>query len=223
MSSLSVVTACWGEQYAEFIPRWWQGLQSLNRKPDEIIIGIVEGDPVGLAKSIPEGIEAKVVVLPDLPINYKFEEAINHVTSKWFSLIPIDDELLPGAYDELDQADAQGAELYIDSIQYRHNGQIWKGHWDHASIATLMPAPQLIPCTLELYKRLGQKFDYRWSDWVFQIDAAKAGAKPFIASTVRMLFDSGLDRVTESGPNCDPAIRREEDSKVYRYAKANGF
>jgi hypothetical protein len=223
LTTLSIITACWGDQYAQFIPRWWQGLQSLNRKPDEIILGVIDGDPVGLAKSIPEGIKAKVVLLPDLPINYKWDETTKHVTSKWFSQIPIDDELLPSAYDEIDQADKLGAELYVDSIQYRHSGQIWKGHWDCSSIAHVMPAPQLIPTTLELYNRLGQKFDYRWSDWIYQIDAAKSGAKPFIASTVRMLFDSGLDRVTESGPNCDPAIRQAEDSKVYNYAKANGF
>jgi hypothetical protein len=223
MTTLTVITACWGEQYAQFIPRWWNGLQSLNRKPDEIILGIIDGDPVGLADSIPKGINAKVVTLPDLPINYKWDATTKHVTSKWFSQIPIDDELLPGAFDEIDQADEAGAEIYIDSIEYRHNGRIWRGHWNLAGIATTMPAPQLIPCTLELYNRIGQKFDYRWSDWVFQIDAAKAGAKPFIASTTRMLFDSGVDRITESGPNCDPSIRLLEDSKVYAYAKANGY
>ena len=86
-----------------------------------------------------------------------------------------------------------------------------------------MPAPQLIPCTKELYERLGQKFEYRWSDWIFQIDAAKAKAKPYIASTTRMIFDPGYNRVTESGVSMDQAIRRAEDSKVYQYAKANGF
>ena len=223
MTTLSVVTACWGMDYVEFIPQWWRGLESLNRKPDEIILGIDEGDPTGLSKSIPEGIEARVIVLPDEPINYKFDYLVRQVKSKWFSLIPIDDELLPGAYDEIDKADETGAELYIDSILYRDSPRIWNGHWDTSGIAHTMPAPQLIPCTKELYERLGQKFDYRWSDWIFQIDAAKAKAKPYIASTTRIIFDPGYNRVTESGVSMDQAIRRAEDSKVYQYAKANGF
>jgi len=223
LATLSVVTACWGQEYAQFIPQWWRGLQSLNRKPDEIILGIVEGDPVGLADSIPEGIDAKVVLLPDKEINYKFDHAVRQVSSKWFSLIPIDDELLPGAYDEIDKADAQGAELYIDSIQYRDSARVWNGHWDTSGIRHTMPAPQLIPCTKELYERLGQKFEYRWSDWIFQIDAAKAKAKPYIAQTTRIIFDPGHNRVTESGVSMDQSIRRAEDSKVYRYAEANGF
>lgn len=223
MATLSLITACWGEEYGQFIPQWWRGVQSLNRKPDEIILGIAKDDPVGLANSIPEGIKAKVVILPDLEINYKWDYAIRQSSSKWFSTIPIDDELLPGAYDEIDQADAEGAELYIDSIIYRHSQRVWKGHWDTSNIASVMPAPQLIPSTIELYKRLGQKFEYRWSDWVFQIDAAKAGAKPYIAGTTRMIFDAGVDRVTESGLKMNQDLRRIEDSKVYQYAKANGF
>jgi hypothetical protein len=116
-----------------------------------------------------------------------------------------------------------GAELYVDSIQYLGSGRIWKGHWNTSGIRHTMPAPQLIPSTKELYERVGMKFDYRWSDWIFQIDAAKCEAKPYIASTTRIIFDEGLSRLTESGRLLDPAIRRLEDSKVHKYAEANGF
>jgi hypothetical protein len=222
-TTLSVITACWGLEYGQFIPRWWEGLLSLNRKPDEIILGIVKEDPVGLADSIPTGIEAKIVVLPDLPINYKWDYAIRQSTCKWFNTVPIDDELLPGAFDEIDIADSHGAELYIDSILYRHSGRIWKGTWNTSILGSQMPAPQLIPSTKELYERLGQKMDYRWSDWIFQIDAAKAGAKPYIADTTRIIFDEGVNRVTESGVSMNQNIRRSEDLKVHKYAKDNGF
>jgi hypothetical protein len=223
MTTLTVVTACWGEDYAQFIPQWWRGLQSLNRKPDEIILGIIKGDPVGLAASIPEGVEARIVELPDLPINYKWDYAISQVTSKWFTPVPIDDELLPGAFDEIDIADNQQAEIYVDSIIYRGTDRVWKGHWNTEGISHTMPAPQLIPCTKELWDRLGQKMEYRWSDWIFQIDAAKAGAKPYIANTVRLIFDNGANRVTESGLSMNPATRAVEDAKVRQYAKDNGF
>jgi hypothetical protein len=222
-TTISVITACWGLEYEQFIPQWWRGLQTLNRKPDEILLGIISGDPVNLASSIPEGIKAKVFTMVGESPNERFDSLIRQVSSKWFSLVPIDDELLPAAYDEIDKADELGAELYIDSIIYRNSGRIWRGHWNTSSIANVMPAPQLIPSTKELYERLGQKLDYRWSDWIFQIDAAKAGAKPYIASTTRYIFDEGVNRLTESGPLLNPAIRSAEDKKVYEYAKANGF
>jgi hypothetical protein len=223
MTTLTVVTACWGEDYAQFIPQWWRGLQSLNRKPDEIILGIIKGDPVGLAASIPKGVEARIIELPDLPINYKWDYAISKVTSKWFTPVPIDDELLPGAFDEIDIADDQQAEIYVDSIIYRGTDRVWKGHWNTEGISHTMPAPQLIPCTKELWDRVGQKMEYRWSDWIFQIDAAKVGAKPYIANTIRLIFDNGANRVTESGLSMNPAIRAAEDAKVRQYAKDNGF
>jgi hypothetical protein len=65
--------------------------------------------------------------------------------------------------------------------------------------------------------------EYRWSDWIFQIDAAKAGAKPYIANTIRLIFDNGANRVTESGLSMNPATRAVEDAKVRQYAKDNGF
>jgi len=99
MTTLSLVTCCYGMEYAEFIPRWWSGVLRLNRKPDEIILGIAEGDPTGLSKSIPEGIEAKVVVLPEGSNMEKWDYATRQATSKWWLYMPIDDELLPEALD----------------------------------------------------------------------------------------------------------------------------
>jgi hypothetical protein len=223
MTTLSVITGCWGKDYAAFADQWWRGVLSLNRKPDEIIFGIEEGDPENLLETIPAGVEATVLTFPTEGINYRYDHLILNSTSKWFSFVPIDDELLPEAFDEIDQADESGAELYVDSIVYRNTGRVWKGHWNYENIRYVMPAPQLIPSTKELYERLGMKFDYRWSDWIFQIDAAKANAKPYIASTCRLIFDEGLTRLTESGRMLDPAIRHAEDVKVHRYAMDNGF
>lgn len=223
LTTLSVITGCWGKDYAAFAPQWWDGLLSLNRQPDEIVFGIEQGDPENLLSSIPENLNVKILTFPEEGINQRYDFLIRASGSKWFSFVPIDDELLPGAFDEIDKAEETGAELYVDSIQYRGSGRIWNGHWNTSGIRYTMPAPQLIPSTKALYEKVGMKFDYRWSDWIFQIDAAKCQAKPYIASTTRIIFDEGYSRLTESGRMLDPAIRNLEDSKVHKYAAENGF
>ena len=221
MTTITIVTACWGEEYAQFIPRWWSGLQGLNRKPDEIILGIAPGDPTGLSKSVPDGISVKIVELPEGSASEKWDYAIRQASSKWWCYMAIDDELCPDAFDEIDQADEQGAELLVDSIIVRHNRHHAKGHWDTTHIAELLPVPGWMPTTVDLYKRIGVKHEYKFVDWIFQIDAAKAGVKVFHANTTRMIWDAGLDRPTISSDL--NAYKPEETRKVFEYAKANGF
>lgn len=223
MTTLTVISCCWGEEYAAFIPQWWRGFLSLRRKPDELILGVAEGDEVGFAASVPKDIDAKIVVLPNSSANERWDFLAKQPSSKWFCGAPIDDELLPGAFDEIDIADEAGAEIYVDSIQYRHNNAIWKGHWDCREIAYRMPAPQGIPILTHLHTTIGQKNQYRWADWIFYIDLAKAGVKPYIASTTRLIFDSGIGRSTNSSPSLDRGVREAADAEVREYAKSLGF
>jgi hypothetical protein len=220
MTTLSLVTCCYGMEYAEFIFRWWSGVLKLNRKPDEIILGIAEGDPTGLSKSIPEGVEAKVVVLPEGSNMEKWDYATRQATSKWWLYMPIDDELLPEALDELEAADETGAEIICDSIVVRHNQALERGHWDTSSIATRLPIPGWPMTTLEIYKRLTTN-DYKFGDWAFQIDAAAEGAKVYFANTRRMIWDAGIDRNTLSS-NHQPDKQYHLD-QIYKYAKSKGF
>jgi len=229
MTTVGVYTACWGKEYAEFIPQWWRGFLSLNRKPDEVLLGVLGDDEAGLVASVPAGVDAKIVQLPEglltPPLNLaeRWDFLSCQGRSDWFVAVPIDDELLPGALDEIDAADEAGADILIDSIQYRHDGRIWKGHWDCRHIATQMPAPQGCPMRTDVYKRVGQKNEYRWADWILQIDLAKAGVKPYFASTVRYIFDAGIGRKTMSTPGLDRSIREAGDREVREYAASVGF
>jgi hypothetical protein len=220
MTTISVVTCCYGIDYAEFIPRWWSGLLRLNRKPDEIILGIAEGDLTGLSKSIPEGVDAKVVVLPEGNNMEKWDFAVNQATSKWWAYMSIDDEFLPEALDQVDEADEAGAELLVDSIIVRQTGALEKGHWDTSSIATRLPIPGWSPMTIDLYKRTVD-VSYKFGDWVLQINAAAIGAKVYHANTKRMIWDAGLDRPTLSS-RLQPDFQYHLN-QVYEYAKSKGF
>ena len=221
MTTLTVVTACWGEDYAQFIPRWWQGIKSLKRQPDEIILGINPGDPTGLSSSIPDGYKAKVVVLPEGSPSEKWDYAIKQASSKWWCYMAIDDEAMPDAFDEIDGADDECAELLVDSIIARQSGYHARGHWDLSNIAFALPVPGWMPITLDLYKRIGVKHEFKFVDWVFQIDAAKSGVKVYHAKTTRMLWDEGVERMTISSDL--NTYKEAEMEKVKNYAKAQGF
>lgn len=221
MTTITVVTACWGVEYAQFIPRWWEGLQSLNRKPDEIILGIDPGDPTGLSRSVPEGIKVKIVELPDDIASKKWEFAAYQSSSKWWVYMPIDDELLPEALDEVDKADEAGAEILVDSIIVRHSNYLDKGHWDFTNVANELPIPGVPIMTLDVMKRIGLKHEFMFGDWIFQIDAKKAEVKVHHANTVRMIWDAGIDRKTLSSDL--NSYKAAELQKVRNYAKDNGF
>ena len=221
MTTITIVTACWGEEYAQFIPRWWSGLQGLNRKPDEIILGIDPGDPTKLSKSVPDGIKVKIVELPDDIASKKWEFAALQSSSKWWCYMPIDDELLPEALDAVDEADQQGAEILVDSIVVRHNNYLARGHWDFTNVVNELPIPGVPIMTLEVMKRIGLKHEFMFGDWIFQIDAKKAGVKVHHADTRRMIWDAGIDRKTLSSDL--NGYKNDELLKVQNYARANGF
>lgn len=221
MTTISLVTCCWGLDYAEFIPRWWSGVVRLNRKPDEIILGIDPGDPTGLSKSVPEGIKVKIVELPDEIASKKWEFAALQSKSKWWCYMPIDDEILPDAFDEVDKANAQGAEILVDSIVIRQNQVTAQGHWDFTNIATVLPIPGVPIMTIEVMKRIGLKHEFMFGDWIFQIDAKLAGVKVYHAKTRRMIWDAGTTRKTLSSSLND--YKEVELQKIRDYAKANGF
>lgn len=217
MTTLTVVTACWGEDYAGFIPKWFEGYNRLNRKPDELILGIGKGDPTGLSGYAPD--EAKVVEVPEGQLSVKWDYLIRQATCEWFSYMPIDDEPLPGAYDEIDLTD--GFDVYVDSIVAKHGGYTSKGEWQPEALIRGLIAPGFVPMRLDLYKQIGLKHDYKWFDWILQVDMVKLGAKPFMANTTRMIWDEGIDRKTYSSKRND--YYDAEYEKAAEYARANGF
>jgi hypothetical protein len=220
MTTISVVTCCYGIEYAEFIPRWWQSVLALNRKPDEIILGIDKGDPTGLSRSIPEGIKARIIVLPEGGNVDKWDFAVRKAKSKWWCYAPIDDEFLPEALDEVDKADEEGADFLVDSIIVRDSGFVAKGDWNTKDIATRLPIPGWPPTTLAIYKKLARN-DYKFGDWAFQIDAAATGAKPYFANTKRIIWDSGVNRMTLSNPKNDD--HNFHLNEIAKYARSKGF
>jgi len=223
LTTLSIVSLCWGEDYAKFIPRFWQGVESLNRKPDEIVLGVEADDKTGFAESAPEGYNIKIHVFESDTFQWRWYETLMQATSEWQIGCAVDDELLPGAFDELDLAAEQGAEIYADSIIIRESGERVGGRWDTSNLQQILPCPGGAATTTELFRRIGMKPEFRWVDWVFYIDAVKAGAKPYISNTTRMIYDDGRGRQTWSSVSMDSNVRQSYSEQVAAYARSLGF
>lgn len=215
MTTLTVVTACWGEDYAQFIPQWFEGYHKLNRKPNELILGIGKDDPTGLSQYSPQ--EAKIVEVPEGQTSVKWDYLIRQSTSEWFSYMPIDDQLLPGAYDEIDLTG--DADVYVDSIKVKHANYVDKGEWKAHELEHKLIAPGFVPMRLELYKQIGLKHEFKFFDWVLQVDLVKAGAKPYFANTMRMIWDEGISGTTYSSKQNE--YYQSEHEKAAAYARAN--
>jgi hypothetical protein len=140
------------------------------------------------------------------------------VKTDWLSVGDVDDQYLPGAFDELDQAHAEGCDIYIDKVQFKHDGSIFEGTWQPEHIPYRMTCPGNAPIKRELYEKTGGATGGSfYDDWELYIRCVAAGAKPFHASTVRLIHDLGHDRVTLSGvnrPSINDSIGQDAIAKV---------
>ena len=222
MSSVTVAVAIWGEQYLRFMPDWWDAVRDLERKPDEIILAYGDDVAPEVFELIPAWAVVKLHRLSSINHGAVWNELIQACSSDWLCICPADDRLTPEALNDVDAAG--DAELIVDSIQYLSNGFIWRGSWDFTNIKHLMPMPQLAITRVSLFDRVGGiREDIRWQDWAFYIDAYLADAKVFHSDIVRMIFDDGVNHVTESGRLLDSNIRNSADAQLRDYATLRGL
>jgi hypothetical protein len=222
MASVTVACAVWGEQYVQFMPGWWDAVSKLERKPDRIVLGLGREVFSDVWNTIPEDVEVHVFPLASENHGSVWNALIDACDTEWLCVCPADDRLTPEALNDVDRAD--DAELIVDSIQYLDSGHIWKGSWDFTNISMMMPMPQLAIARKSLYERVGGIHeDIRWQDWAFYIDAYLADAKVFHSDIVRMIFDEGLNHVTESGRLLNYEVRNAADQQLRDYARSKGL
>jgi hypothetical protein len=199
--TLGVGVSLFGTSYNEFMPRWWEGVQSLKRQPDAIIIA---HDPQN--KDYVEGLipDSHKPITTTIEMQGEFAEFMLAIqanqTTDWVSICNVDDQYLPGAFDELEQAHAEGCDIYIDKLELKHNGAIMEGRWLPEEIPNRMTCPGAAPIKKTLFDKTGGHTKGTiYDDWELYIRCVAAGAKPFHASTVRAIHDLGYGRVTMSG------------------------
>ena len=201
--TVGICSSLFGTGYSGFYPRWWAGIKSLNKQPAEIVIVHDPDNTAEVLDSIPQDYKEITKTIEMTGTYSEFRLAMQRgLTTDWLSVGDVDDQYLPGAFDELDQADAEGCDIYIDKVQFKHDGSIFEGTWQPDQIPYRMTCPGNAPIKRELYEKTGGSTSGSfYDDWELYIRCVAAGAKPFHASTVRLIHDLGHDRVTLSGVN----------------------
>jgi hypothetical protein len=174
----------------------------LNRQPDTIVFVYDAQNKEPSLSALPEQYKAITKFIEFDGDDFgEFRDLMQaNQTADWFSVCGIDDQYLPGAFDEIEQADAEGCDIYIDKVQFKHNGQILEGRWEPEHIPHRMTCPGAAPMKLELYNKTGGVTKGTiWDDWELYIRCVVAGAKPYHANTVRIIHDLGYDHETLSG------------------------
>ena len=201
--TVGICSSLFGTGYSGFYPRWWAGVKSLNKQPAEIVIVHDPDNRAEVLDSIPQDYKSITKTIEMTGTYSDFRLAMQRgLKTDWLSVGDVDDQYLSGAFDELDQADAEGCDIYIDKVQFKHDGSIFEGTWQPDQIPHRMTCPGNAPIKRELYERTGGSTSGSfYDDWELYIRCVAAGAKPFHASTVRLIHDLGHDRVTLSGVN----------------------
>lgn len=199
--TVGVASTLFGTGYSGFFEQWWAGIRSLNKQPAEIVIAHDAANRNEVLNNIPSDYKAITKTIEMEGFYWDFRLACQKaLTTDWLSLCDMDDYYLPEAFDELDQADAEGCDIYIDKLKMKHDGSIMQGQWIPEQIPYKMTCPGSAPIKRELYNKTGGHTQgATFDDWELYIRCVVAGAKPFHASTVRLLYDLGYDRVTMSG------------------------
>jgi hypothetical protein len=203
MVRISVVNAIWGERYHQFVSRWWAGVESLERKPDEVLIVAASDSAQVMKDSVPKGFKkiTRVIVSDNENFNDYWDLAFASASGEWLAGCSIDDWFLPEALSEIDAAAEAGCELVCDSVVLHPSGKVFEGRWDSEAIFSNLVMPGVAPMSADLYHRIGGfDRDIYFSDWGFYIKAAAAGVKVHQTNIQRVVYDEGLDHETMSGP-----------------------
>jgi hypothetical protein len=201
--TLGLGSVLFGTRYNSFLVGWWDSVKTLTRQPDSIVF-VHDSDNKNFVEiNVPDEYKG-ITTLIQLDGEYwEYRQAVQaNQKADWFSICGIDDRYLPGAFDELELADEQGCDLYIDKLQYKHNGQILEGRWIPEEVPHRMTCPGQATAKKDLFQKTkGVTQGSIYDDWELYIRFVAAGAKPYHADTIRIIHDLGYDHVTLSGVN----------------------
>lgn len=222
-TTVSLPLAVWGSGYDQFIGRWQDGVRSLTRQPDEIVVVTDEANKHVLDK-LTLDIPTQIHTLPHSDYRL-WDFAIRQCTSKWVAICNIDDQFLPEALNEIDEADRLGANLLIDCLEVKGGTQVWFGDWIPERIPQAFTMPGAEPMTKELYLAGGgYDHNYQFPDWALAVNwVKKAKVVPYKASTSRILFDPGWDRKTLSGQLQDSSVKVAGTAQVHELSRSLGL
>jgi hypothetical protein len=199
VTTIGLPLAIWGEGYAQFLSRWWDGVGSLQRQPDEVAI-------VTDAQNLPEVLEhighvKTRIILDRTSTTYAqfWNKAVNALESDWLGFCNADDKFLPEALNDVEQAEKEGCNLITDVIQDLDGGQLHKSRWNGEEVGKAWTLVGAEPMKRDLFiKAGGFPEGQRFADWALAMKMNLAGVKAYDTDTIRILYDRGLKRKTVS-------------------------
>lgn len=197
--TVALPLAVWGQGYAEFLPRWWEGVKSLQRQPDEIVIVTDAANHQVARESVPPGYFAEVVKCNATQYADFWNIAIQLTTCDWFAICNVDDLFLPEALNDIAEADRQGCNLITDRIQDLDGGEVSNSRWNGEDIGRAWTMVGAEPMRRDLFIAAGGfPRGQRFADWALAMRAYKVGVRAFDSDIVRIIYDRGLRRKTVS-------------------------
>ena len=222
LTTIGLPLAVWGQGYAEFLPRWWQGVLSLERKPDEVVIVTDRANQAHALATTPEtNIPTSVFVIDGNDYSVFWNEAISKCDTEWVAICNADDQFLPQALNEIDAAEAEGCNLVCDWIQDKDTNELHASAWNQDSIGSHWTMLGAEPMKKSLWQAAGGfRHGYLFADWQLAMYMAKTGqVKAYHAQTVRIIYDRGQTRKTLSGVLQDHNIKAEAYQKLRALAE----
>lgn len=223
MTTVGLPLAIWGEGYSQFLERWWDGVESLERQPDEIVC-VADRQNYDALVQASRG-KAKLIRYDGKDYADFWNKAISECNTDWVAICNVDDKFLPQALNEIDKADAEGYNLICDSIQDKHDHSVHMSSWRPDVISNTWTMVGAEPMKKSLWEAAGGFLSgYLFADWQLAMGMAKSGVvRAYDASTIRIIYDRGIDRKTLSGVMSDGQTRSEGYAKLRELAEELGL
>ena len=199
MTTIGLPLAIWGESYAEFLPRWWEGVTHLERQPDEIVI-ISDERNFDAVVEMSKGYPAEVYKDKTSQTYADFwNKAVDGLATDWIAFCNVDDKFLPEALNDIEDADANGCNLITDVIQDLDSGALHKSKWNGRLVGTGWTMVGAEPMKRELFlKCKGFPQNQRFADWALAMKMHLVGVSAYDTNTIRIIYDRGATRKTQS-------------------------
>jgi hypothetical protein len=222
MESLAIFTSSRAERYGVFFPRWWQAISELSRQPDQVVITYHESNLAKVPESVPKEYKnrVKLVVCESEAGSVYPNLSVESCDTDWVAFCGLDDQVLPNAYDEIDNC--RDSEILVSNLKLS-DGSNFFGSWDIQRMKTENCVPCHSPFRKSLWERVGGRPYIYWEDWGFWMKCAMADAKTHQSQNFQVLFDLGTSHETESGPLLPNEIRSAANDEIKAFGKKIGF
>ena len=214
--TISLPLAIWGTGYAQFLPQWFAGVQSLERELLEIVIVCDKANFPAVMKACPDFSKVRIKVEEHKDYSAYWNRAFELCQGKWIAICNVDDYFLPGALNQIDQADAEGCNLICDHLLHKGTNVRQSARWEPELLDSQFNLMGANPMTKHLWEASGGFPDgIRFADWGLAIQMRQTGlVRPFYASTDRVVYDVGYDRPTMTGASLAGDSRTEGNQQI---------